>query len=646
MSAPTDGLFWMPYPKDFNEALRRINQTSDSIQSRMQAFHALSLHNLDFLQTVSVYRHLQTLLEGSAQTSRPFPCVKIALLSSTTIDHLLPSMTVGAFRRGLLVEWFIAPYNQIRQEILNPSSRLYEFKPDIVLLLLHASEVGISLTPYASTSDVNDAIQQRISEWSGWWDLMQRKTDAAIVQSTMVIPPQQLFGHLDATIPAAPTSLLTGTNLALQKAAAAKSVHLLDLDGLASRVGKFVWCASALWYHAKQDIPLAHAPLMGDYVGRLVASLRGLSRKCLVVDLDGTLWGGIIGDDGLDHIEIGPGSGVGEAFAAFQSYLKELQARGVLLAACSKNEEANAFLPFDKHPDMVLRRKDFTLMIANWQDKVTNIKHIAAALNIGLDAIVFFDNDPAERQLVRELLPTVAVPEVPEDPADFIICLSEGGYFEAGFFTPEDQHRTIQYQASQLLPKESSSESELTAFLDRLKMEIVITPFDDLGLPRVMQLTNKSNQFNLTTRRTTEASLHKLMKRPDVITFQVRLKDRLADHGMISVIIAEPSTQPSSKALCIDTWLMSCRVLGRHVEEEVLNHLVQQARRTGYHFLRGEYVPTEKNGIVKDHYKRLGFHPLTSSSNHPPSTWWELTLADYHPISTPIQSHFLERTPS
>lgn len=572
---------------------------------------------------------------------KAMPALKLAVLGSTTVDHLLPSIEWAAFRRGFLAQCYLGPYNQYRQELLEPASGLYAFKPDVILLMIHATEAGLALPLNAPAEQVAEAVAKRVEDWTRLWKAAKERLGAVIIQSTLVVPPLQVFGQLDAQMSASPQRVLHQLNEGLRAAAAGAAV-LMDMDALASKIGKMEWCQPALWFHAKQDIPLAHAPVFGDYAARLLGAIRGLSRKCLVLDLDGTLWGGTIGDDGVEGIQLGQGDGVGESFLSFQRYVRQLKERGILLAVASKNDLANAVLPFDQHPETVLRRNDFSAFVANWEDKVSNLQRIASQLQIGLDSLVFFDDDAAERQRVREALPDVAVPEVPEDPADYPLCLSEAGYFESIAFTKEDQERSLQYRALAEQVRVEESGGSLEEFLNGLGMEMAASPFDRVGLSRIAQLINKSNQFNLTTRRYTEAQVEQMIRDDRWLTFQFRLKDRLVDHGMISVLIAEPVPKFENEGLKITTWLMSCRVVGRHVEREILNILVAQAKSRGYRWIQGVFIQTAKNHLVREHFSRLGFAADPAAAEGPESTGWRLDLGRYSPDPTPIRSHYVD----
>ncbi len=395
------------------------------------------------------------------------------------------------------------------------------------------------------------------------------------------------------------------------------------------------WHNPALWLRAKQEISPAAAPLYGDLIGRLLAAAQGLSRKCLVLDLDNTLWGGVIGDDGLGGITLGQGSALGEAFAAFQRYARDLARRGVILAVCSKNDEANALEAFEKHPEMVLRRSDIASFVANWSDKAANLRAIARQLNIGLDALVFVDDNPAERAIVRRELPMVAVPELPADPTLFPACLADAGYFEALSVTEEDLARTAQYQTN--LQRESllaATSSDMEGFLRSLDMEARWSRFDRVGQARIVQLVNKTNQFNLTTRRTSEEAIAALIADERALTLQIRLLDQFGDNGVVVIVVG--LFESGTRDIRIDTWLMSCRVLGRQVEAETLNLIAAEARRLGADRLIGTYRPTAKNAMVREHYLKLGFAPLGEEPDG--TTHWVLDLADFTATPTFIRS--------
>jgi FkbH-like protein len=415
----------------------------------------------------------------------------------------------------------------------------------------------------------------------------------------------------------------------LRQLAEQHGVDLVAIDQAASQDGLAAWHDPALWHRSKQEVSPAAGPAYGELVARVIAARLGRSFKCLVLDLDNTLWGGVVGDDGLEGIVIGQGSPLGEGFVAVQEYARELARRGVILAVCSKNDEANAREPFDKHPDMVLRPADIACFRANWDDKAANIRAIAAELNIGLDSLVFLDDNPFERNLIREHLPMVAVPEVPDEPAVIPAILADAGYFESLRLTDEDRLRTAQYQENRAREQLRAGSSDLEGYLRGLEMCMVWQRFDAVGRQRIVQLINKTNQFNLTTRRYTDEDVAAIMADPSAFGLQIRLLDRFGDNGVIAIVIGrmlEPQT------VHIDTWLMSCRVLGRQVEPATLNLVVEMARGLGARRLRGEYIPTKKNGMVRDHYAKLGF--AVSACDQDGRSVADLDLATYDPVVT------------
>jgi FkbH-like protein len=413
-----------------------------------------------------------------------------------------------------------------------------------------------------------------------------------------------LLGGNEHRLPGSKAAFIARLGAALRPMADAAGVDLLALDERAARDGLTAWHDAGLWHRAKQEISPTAAPMYGDLVGRIIAARLGRSFKCLVLDLDNTLWGGVIGDDGLEGIVLGQGSAMGEAFVAFQDYCRELSRRGVILAVCSKNDAANALEAFDKHPEMVLRRGDIACFVANWSDKASNLRAIAEQLNIGLDSLVFVDDNPFERSLVRQELPMVAVPEIGDDPVSYAQTIADAGYFEALAITEEDRERSGQYQGNLMRESLRSTATDLPSYLRGLEMRLAWRGFDAVGLSRIVQLINKTNQFNLTTRRTTEDDVLGVMRDSRAFGLQLRLIDRFGDNGIIAIVIGR---MRDGDDLVIDTWLMSCRVLGRQVEPTTLNLVAAQARRLGARRLVGEYVPTKKNAMVRDHYERLGF---------------------------------------
>lgn len=638
---------WLsPVSDTFASDLAAIDSGALSGPAALEKLQALSRSRLDLVQTSRLDRRLQAVTSKIAPTAVPFARLRVALLSSSTIDHVAPFLRIAALRRCLLIEIYTGPFNQYRQEILNPASALYSFKPNVVVLALDAQVFTKTVSLSTGAEETAAQARKQVAELENLWRHLAQP-GISVVQQNFVLPPRRMFGHLDASIPGTEVAWFSALNNQLATSAQKQGVLLFDTEALASQVGKSLWNDAPLWHHAKQAFSPQAAPLYADHVARLLAATRGLSKKCLVLDLDNTLWGGVIGDDGLEGIELGQGTAVGEAFREFQKYVKGLKERGILLAVCSKNDEATAKNAFDKHPEMTLKLSDIVAFVANWEDKASNIRKIAQNLQIGLDSIVFFDDNPVERSFVRQHLPAVEVPEVPSDPSLFVGLLSDAGYFESIAFTADDQKRTASYAVVQELQTATHNGQDIDSFLRGLQMKMNASPFDAVSAVRIAQLINKSNQFNLTTRRYTEAEVHLLEKDTKALTFQFRLQDHYGDSGIISLVILHPESD-GSKTARVDTWLMSCRVLGRKVENEVLNIVAREAKRAGYNQLLGSFIPTAKNALVKDHYKNLGFAPASfkESGLAEGSTQWKLDLASFKPHPTPIESTYTERTTS
>ncbi len=548
----------------------------------------------------------------------------MALLGSSTLKHLVPGIRVAGLRRGLWIEVYEAEYGQYLQELMDSGSALHAFHPEFICFAMDAHHL-------ANASGT--AAQVALDLLRKCWHLATSTFKCTVIQQTLLPIFPDLLGSNEHRMSDSPQAFVQVLNSMLGAASDDAGVHLLAIDKYAARDGLRQWHNPALWYRSKQEVHPAVSHLYGEYAVRLIAAQRGRSSKCLVLDLDNTLWGGVIGDDGLQGIVLGPGSAEGEAYVAFQRYALRLKARGVILAVCSKNDIANALAPFAQHPEMALQQQDIACFVANWQDKAANLQQIAATLNIGIDSLVFADDNPFERNLVRQELPEVAVPELPEDPALYAACIADAGYFESVGLSPEDRERANQYRANAERELLRESSTDMQGYLKSLAMEIHWKPFDEIGLQRIVQLINKTNQFNLTTRRYSEGEVRALMNDPRVLTWQVRLKDRMGDNGIIAVMIAKMNAK---NELEMDTWLMSCRVLGRQVENACLNLVCERGKRMTATHVVGEYRPTAKNGMVRDFYSRMGFQSarqdeVSSDVSEPEGKFWVLDLKLFTP---------------
>lgn len=605
-------------PLDFRQRLKNlVNQNEVPLASLINlAAYALNLDQLHlFYQIIRTREELFT----------PLSKLRLGVISNGTTKLLAPCLSATGLRYSFYVNVI---EGQTIQDAFDMHSDIQTQQLDVILIAL--DHRGIPGLCEAFVTDEQAAVAESMKFIELIREGLIRKPVRLIFQ-TVPSPPEVFFGNTDTRIPGSRSRRINLFNQRLTDATIAWGDLLLDVKHLADSVGLDQWFDESQWHMSKLSVAPNMIPLYSDYCLRLMALLFGKNiRKCLVLDLDNTIWGGEIGDDGLSGITLGEGSAAGEAYLAVQKMALALRERGILLAVCSKNDEQIARLPFQKHPEMLLREEHIAVFLANWRDKATNLSAIAAALNIGLDALVFLDDNPAERQQVRDALPMVAVPELPEDPAYFPRILLAGGYFDTLFFSQEDALRAEHYQANAERALEISKHRNLDDYLQSLAMMITFSPFDAVGRTRITQLIAKSNQFNLTTHRYSETDIAALEKNSAVYTLQIRLTDKFGDNGMIGVIIC----RIQKTVWEIDTWLMSCRVINRRVEEAVLDHIVENMQRHGAAKLIGIYIPTERNHLVKDHYQKMGFTFLQSIDG---KEHWELSLDDYqwkHPPMT------------
>jgi FkbH-like protein len=541
--------------------------------------------------------------------------IRVALAGSYTTAQLGPLLELAALRRGMHVALHEVGYDLYTQEILDPDSALHRFRPDYVLLAPHDGAL-----PFPNLADDPAVVvEQEVRRWQSLWRSIEQHAGARIVQHNIAIRPESAWGHVASRIPGSRDELLRAFNARLAEVAG-ENVLLVDCDRIAATIGKARWFDDRYLHLAKQAVALDALPDLARHTAAVLAGAEGLSTKCVVLDLDNTLWGGVIAEDGLSGIALGPGSPVGEAYVAFQEHLAALRSRGIILAVVSKNNDADARVPFESHPDMRLRLDDFAVFLANWDDKATNIRRVAETLGIGLDALAFVDDNPAEREVVRQLLPEVEVVNLPRDAARYTRTLADTLLFETAAVTEEDLGRAGQYAARAAAVALQADAASLEDFYASLQMEALVAPFDELNLPRIAQLVAKTNQFNLTTRRHGPAELHAFADDPDYVTLYLRLRDKFVDHGLVAVLVA----RHEGDVLDIDTWLMSCRVIGRTVEREMLMRLCEAAADRGVSRLRGTYVPTAKNGLVRDLYERLGFDAVARHDDG--STVWEYDI--------------------
>jgi FkbH-like protein len=591
-------LQWLPEPPaDFKRLCTNLIDTEGPMGAGLRQ---LASYRLDINQLSRLARTLAAAQSKKSDLS-PLSFVRLGILSNATIDFLNPAIIASALRHGLVVEIVKSDYGQVLQSALDPSSVISTGNCDAVLIAIDHRGLPLDLASLGDARAAEAQVENAISHLNAVRAGIHANSGALCLVQTLARPAETIFGNADRAIAGTWTQLVDAYNRRI--AGELGSDALLDVASIAETVGLANWHDPTQWNLAKLPFDMAYAPLYADHVARVLGAVRGKSRRVLVLDLDNTVWSGVIGDDGIEGIVIGQGDATGEAHLHLQAAAITQRNRGIVLAVSSKNDEEVARLPFRKHPEMLLREDHIAVFQANWKDKATNLSAIAEELSLGIDSLAFIDDNPFERNFVRETLPTVAVPELPDNPALFARTIAAGGYFEGLAFSAEDSKRADFYQDNARRATLQKQVGNLEDYLTSLEMEIFFGPFDAVGRSRIAQLINKSNQFNLTTRRYTEAEVEEIEQNSVAYGLQVRLRDKFGDNGMISVLIC----RAEGTDWLIDTWLMSCRVLGRRVETAVLRELLDLARARGMKRLIGRYIPTERNSMVQGHYEKLGF---------------------------------------
>ncbi|PIF43434.1 HAD superfamily phosphatase (TIGR01681 family)/FkbH-like protein [Chryseobacterium sp. 52] len=543
--------------------------------------------------------------------------IKVALLGDTATQFLNIALRGTAINEGFEFEVFEADFGQISRQILDPSSEYYEFNADYTIIFESSHKL---LNQYYKSYHTQTAFaENKISYIEELYRNIQSRTKSRVIYCNFPGINNQVFGNFAHKVESSFVFQLNKLNYLLSAELALKNDNffIADLLSIQNKWGRDFMFSPSIYVNTEMVLSLDSLPIVAHHMTDVISSLEGKFKKCLILDLDNTTWGGIIGDDGLEKIQIGS-LGIGKAFTEFQYWIKALQKRGVILAVCSKNDEDKAREPFEKHPDMILKLEDIAVFVANWENKADNIRKIQNILNIGFDSMVFLDDNPFERNIVRENLPEVCVPELPEDPAEYLEYLYGLNLFETASFSENDAERTKQYQVEAKRAVDLDRFTNVEDFLKSMAMTSDVKSFDSFSKPRVSQLTQRSNQFNLRTVRYTEQDVESLINSEEHYTLSFTLEDKYGDNGLICVIVMEKTDQ---ETLFINTWLMSCRVLKRGMEDFTLNTIVDAARKNGYKYVVGEYLPTAKNQMVKDHYERLGF---TAEKDR-----WILNVHDY-----------------
>jgi FkbH-like protein len=581
--------------------------------------------DLDFCSISDVVQRRKSIRrELSAQTG--LKELRIAVLGGSTTDELVNLLEILLLSSGFRPTFQQSEYGRFYEDAVHDPQALIDFKPDLVYI--HTSCRNVRNLPPLSCTDAElpGYVEAELNRFREIWTALENNLGCQIVQNNFETPPHALLGNMDAVAPGGQSRFLMQLNCAFaQEIAARPRVTMQDVHGLSAQLGMRRWFDWNRYFSYKLLLTSEATLELARSLNSIVRALYGKSRKVLVLDLDNTLWGGVIGDDGVDTIAIGRETPLAEAYTAFQEYCLALRNRGILLAVCSKNTEHIAKSGFE-HPSSVLKLEHISCFKANWEPKHENIAAIAQELNLGVDSFVFVDDNPAERAIVSAQLPGVAVPDVGSEVTGFIPIIEQGRYFEPLSLSKEDLERAALYADNSQRAALEKKFANYGEYLDSLEMVAEIDSFKPVYLDRIAQLTNKTNQFNLTTRRYTLAEMEAAAADPNCIGLYGKLSDRFGDNGLISIVLG----RVAGHALHMDLWLMSCRVLKRDMEVAMLDEVAQRARARGLTSIVGYYLPTKKNGMVEDLYAKLGFQPVSSEEKLPEgATVWRLDLEAY-----------------
>lgn len=561
----------------------------------------------------------QLLQDGSQRINK-----KIAILGGSTTHDIIRILELFLLNQGIAPSFYESEYGKYWEDVMFGGEQLRDFSPDLVYI--HTSNRNISLWPaIGSNADQVDALlEEQYEHFRLMWERIEDLWKCPIIQNNMEYPYYRLLGNQDGVNVYGHTSFVSRLN---EKFAAYarenENFYINDINYQSAAYGLDSWSDPFFWHMYKYSLCLSAIPWLALNISNIIKSIYGKNKKALVLDLDNTLWGGIVGDDGVENLEIGPETSVGQVYSEFQSYIKSLKEIGIMLNVDSKNEEDNALAGLN-HPDGKLKPEDFILIKANWKPKSENILTIAEELNILPDSMVFVDDNPAEREIVRSHVDGVAVPEM-GIPEQYIRVLDHNGYFEITSLSEEDGKRNEMYKANVMRIREQASFTDYGQYLDSLSMKAVIRPFESMYMARIAQLTNKSNQFNLTTRRYTQAEIEQAAGNDKVLTLYGKLEDKFGDNGVVSVLIGHKVEEEAS--LHLDLWLMSCRVLKRDMEFAMMDKLVEACKAQNIKVIYGYYFPTAKNKMVKDFYGIQGFIQIEENED---GTVWKYEIPEVY----------------
>lgn len=570
------------------------------------------------------HRSFNILRKNLKKDFNGFQKIKIALLGDSSTQFLVQALKGYGYEIGINFDIFEAEYDQIEHEIYDSNSGIYSSSPEYVIIF-QSSEKLLAKYFERDLKEKSSFADDILTDIRNLVDTINSKQKCKIIFFNFGEINDGVFGNFANKLDFSFVRHVRKVNVGLMDLCREyKNLYINDFAILQNHFGYDNILDPKLYITSEVTLSLDFLPVVAKSISDIILSLSGKSRKCLILDLDNTLWGGVIGDDGIENIQIGD-LGIGKAFSELQMWAKQLKDRGIILAVSSKNDFETAKNVFDNHPDMVLKYDDIAVFNANWDNKADNIKQIQEILNIGFDSMVFLDDNPFERNLVRQFLPEITVPELPEDPAEYLSYLRSLNLFETSSFSEEDAERTQLYKQEYERNTVRQSFVNEDEYLASLEMVSECKPFDKFSIPRVSQLTQRSNQFNLRTIRYSEDDIKRISESSDYLTISFTLEDKFGNNGLISVIILKKN----GEGLFIDTWIMSCRVLKRTMENFVLNSIVDLAVKNNFNKLIGEYLNTAKNKMVRDHYRNLGFEEEGSV--------WILDTKSYYKKTTFIE---------
>lgn len=591
------------------------------------------LQALEYPINVPLVLRKRRLLKKALLEKQPRVHCRIAILGGSTTAEVKASLEIFLLNHSFQPEFYESDYGRFAEDALFRNPELKAFQPRIAYVYTTCKNIRAFPALGADSAAFEAAVEEEMSRFREIWaELEKQHPSCTIIQNNFDLPLLRPLGNLEAGSYSGRIAYIHRLNYEFARAAAGNPRLVIhDIHSLAAEVGLERWYDANSWFSYKLAVSPFGSVVLAKSLANLIRTIYGHTKKCLVLDLDNTLWGGVVGDDSVANLKLGSETPLGESYLAFQHYVKELKRRGVLLAVCSKNEEATA-LEGLRHPDGILRPEDFAAIRINWLPKHQNIADIATELNIGRDSLVFIDDNPAERDIVRRYLPEVTVPEVGTDPAQYPLILERCGCFEPASINEDDLKRGLYYEENCVRLNAAATFGDYGEFLQSLEMSGEIKPFSPLYLDRITQLTNKTNQFNLTTRRYTRAEIEEIAREDRYIHLYGRLVDKFGDNGLISVLVGEIQ----GRALSIVLWLMSCRVLKRGMEDAMWDTLVEGCRERGIQQVLGVYLPTSKNAMVAGLYETLGF--TKTGEDESGRTTWRFDLpSDYVPRNRHIR---------